>query len=160
MPQAIGIVLLPYRASPSMSSMSLIASLISVSINANPAYKNPSLMILFSATSQLPSAGPPWYSPNSDKHKISMTQEVSTEIKIFPESNFCFSEIEYPNNKKAHAKLASTIYQSPVFQDIYKLSKTPIPLNTKCQRIAHLLETIRSTTFFFGLFTWSIFTSK
>src|ERR1044072_9069273 len=117
-------------------------------------------MILFCATSQLLSADAPCDSRNSDKHKISMTHEVSTEIKIFPESNFCFSDIEYPNNKKAHAKLARTIYQSPVFHDTYKLNKTPMPLKTKCQRMAHLLETIMSTTFFLGLLTWSIFTSK
>src|SRR5690349_16264999 len=117
-------------------------------------------MILFSAMSQLLSTDMPCISRNSDKHKISMTHDVSTDIKILPESNFCLRDIEYPNNKKAQAKLASTIYQSPVFQDIYKLRRTPIPLKTKCQRMAHLLETIMSTTFFLGLLTWSMFTSK
>src|ERR1044072_5612248 len=116
-------------------------------------------MILFCATSQVLSTES-CESPYSDKHKINITQEVRTEIKTFPDSNFCFSETEYPNNKKAQAKLASTIYQRPVFQDMYKLSKTPIPINTKYHRIAHRLETMMSTTFFFGLFTWSMFTSK
>src|SRR6187549_3183274 len=97
---------------------------------------------------------------NSARPITKITHAVSKEIRMFPKRSFRFKETEYPNNKTTHMKFPKRIYQKPVRHATHALNNIPTPLSTKCHAMAQRRETILSTTFTVGLFTWSILTSK
>src|SRR5215217_7258471 len=90
MPETIGSVLQPYFASPSMSSISLIASLIKEIIKAKPAYKKESLKNFTDKGSFAKTA---FRGSVYAKNKISTVHAVRREITIFPMSNFLLKKL-------------------------------------------------------------------
>src|SRR6478735_8753928 len=98
----MGIVLQPYFLSPSISSISFIASRIREITKAKPVYSKVILVILMVFTA----AG---LKKKRISHQLTTrtVQAVKAEIMILPDKSFFFSEIEYTNKSNTQAALES-----------------------------------------------------
>src|SRR5215210_4005254 len=148
----MGKVLQPYWASPSLSSISFIASLTREITNAKPPNKNASRKYFKVISLLLLKAS---LNGTFAKNKIRTVHAANKEMTILPMRSLRLSEVEYNHNNTTQNILAAIKYHLAKPTAI-AVAAMPNRLSTKCHTIAHRRLMIVFKTFLSGLFILSI----